>query len=272
MIQELVRLGPISISPFGAFMVLAFLTAYFQLRWGLKEQGIGDEEDASAILLAAGLGGIGGAKLYYAMLYGDWRLIFDRAGFVWYGGFFLGLVAVIWVIRRRDLPFWSATDAVTPALAIGYGVGRIGCFLVGDDFGMPTDKPWGVIFPNGLPGPTSAGLMRREYGAEIPWEIPDDQLVAVHPTQLYETIAALAIWFLGVRLLKRQVRPGTTTLVVIGLLAIERFLVEFLRAKDDRFVSDFTLAQAISLAVLASVIVIGLARKHYGSENSVKNS
>ena len=72
-----------------------------QLRWGLKHLQAGDAEDASAILLAAVLGGILGAKLYYAALYRDWRLVFDRAGLVWYGGFILGALAVLWVARRR---------------------------------------------------------------------------------------------------------------------------------------------------------------------------
>jgi phosphatidylglycerol:prolipoprotein diacylglycerol transferase len=260
MIQELFSIGPISISPFGAMMVAAFLAAFVQLRWGMKYQGIGNEEDASSILLAGGIGGILGAKLYYAILYGDWRLLLDRAGFVWYGGFLLGFIAVVWVIKRRHLPVWQTTDAITPALALGYGVGRIGCFLVGDDFGMPTDKPWGVAFPYGLPGPTTAGLMRNEYGAEVPWEIPDNQLIPVHPTQLYETLAALIICLIGVWLLKRTNRAGTTTLVVIGLLAIERFSIEFLRAKDDRFIGDFTMAQIISVVVLILVIAVSVQR------------
>ena len=73
MIEELFRLGPIAVSPFGLMMVLAFLSAYFQLRWGFKKSDLGSEDDASAILLAGGIGGILGAKIYYAILYGDWR-------------------------------------------------------------------------------------------------------------------------------------------------------------------------------------------------------
>jgi len=260
MIQELFSIGPISISPFGAMMVLAFLAAYFQLRWGFRQSGIGGEEDASAVLLAAGIFGILGAKVYYAILYGDWRLLLDRAGFVWYGGFFAGFLAVLWVVRRRDLPTWRALDAIATSLALGYGIGRIGCFLVGDDFGMPTDKPWGVAFPYGLPGPTTAGLMRGEYGAAVPWDIPSDQLIRVHPTQLYETLAALLIWFVGRKLIKSAPRAGVTTLVVVALLAIERFLVEFLRAKDDRFLGGFTMAQGLSLGVLAVVLLIAFLR------------
>jgi len=260
MINELFHIGPLSISPFGVMLVAAFVAAWAQLQWGLRHYGVGDGEDASALVLAAGIGGILGAKIYYAILYRDWSLLLERFGLVWYGGFLLGALAVIWVGRRRQLPAWPVLDSATPGLALGYGLGRVGCFLVGDDFGMPTNLPWGVIFPRGLPGPTTAGLMRQEYGAEIPWEIPDNELVAVHPTQLYETLAGLVIWAVGVRLIRRGAPPGVTTLTVLSLLALERFLVEFLRAKDDRFLGIFTVAQLISLAVLALTMALLLMR------------
>jgi phosphatidylglycerol:prolipoprotein diacylglycerol transferase len=255
MIQELFRVGPISVSPFGVLLVLAFAAGYLQLSWGLKRQKIGDEEDASSIVFAAGVGGIVGAKIYFAILYGDWRLLFERSGLVWYGGFLLGTAAVVWTVRRRRLPPWQTVDAATPGLALGYAVGRIGCFLVGDDYGAPTDLPWGVAFPNGLP-PTTAYYLRSEFGVDLPASIPDDRLLAVHPTQLYETLAALVIWAIGFRLLARRAPTGRTTLVVLGLLAAERFCVEILRAKDDRFLGPLTLAQAISVLILITVAVL----------------
>ena len=256
MINELFRIGSFSISPFGVMMVLAFVAGYFQLRWGLRRLDAGDDEDASAIVLAAGIGGIVGAKIYYAILYRDWSLLFERFGLVWYGGFLLGMLAVIWVAYRRRLPPWGVVDAAAPALALGYGIGRIGCFLVGDDFGMPTQLPWGVAFPKGLPGPTTAGMMRDLYGADIPPEIADTALVAVHPTQLYEFGAGVLICWVGSRLIRKGVRPGTTTLVVVSLMSVERFLVEFIRAKDDRFLGGFTVAQLISLMALALCLAL----------------
>ncbi len=265
MIQELFRLGPIVISPFGVMLVLAFAAGYWRLSWGLGRLGAGDAEDASAIVFAAGFGGIVGAKLYYALLYGDWRLLFERSGLVWYGGFVLGTAAVLWTMRRRRLAPWPTLDAAAPGLALGYGVGRIGCFLVGDDYGRPTDLPWGVEFANGLP-PTTAYYLRREFGIDLPASVPDDRLLAVHPTQVYETLAALAIFAIGTALVARRAPTGRPALAVFGLLAIERFLVEFLRAKDDRFLGPLTLAQAISLLILA--LVAGLAWRHRPSRAS----
>lgn len=260
MIQELFRIGSFSISPFGVMLVLAFLSSYIQLRWGMKRLGIGDEEDASALIFAAGVGGIVGAKVYYAILTQDWRVLFDRSGLVWYGGFILGAIAVIWMIRHRRLPAWPLADATAPALALGYAVGRVGCFLVGDDYGRPTDLPWGVAFPVGIP-PTTAGSLRDAFGVDIPASISDDTLLKVHPTQLYETGMSLIIWGIGVWLLKRDKPSGTVALTVLALLAVERFLVELVRAKDDRFFAGFTLAQVISICIFLLVLGIGWMRR-----------
>lgn len=259
MIQELFRIGSFSISPFGVMLVFAFLGSYFQLRWGLRKHRIGDEEDASAMVFAAGVGGIVGAKVYYAILNTDWRLLFDRSGLVWYGGFILGALAVLFTLKRRKLPGWETADAAAPALALGYAIGRIGCFLVGDDYGRPTDAPWGIAFPNGLPS-TTAGELREVFGVDIPASVADSELLRVHPTQLYETAAGLLIWALGLWLFRRGVRPGTVALVSLSLLAVERFLVEIVRVKDDRFLGPFTVAQAISLGVLLIVLVLGWMR------------
>lgn len=255
MIQELFRIGTFAISPFGVTLVLAFVAAYFQLRWAMARLEAGDQEDASALVFWGGLGGIGGAKIYYAILNGDWRLLFERWGLVWYGGFILGVTAVYLTIRIRRLPLWPVLDASALGLALGYAVGRLGCFLVGDDYGVPTDLPWGVKFPVGLP-PTTAGELRRNFDLVIPDGIADDTLLAVHPTQIYETLAALAIWGFGLWLLKRSRVRGTMALQVFALLATERFLVEFLRAKDDRFFDPLTLAQAISLTVLVASLAL----------------
>jgi len=255
MIQELFHIGSFSISPFGVTMVLAFLAAYRQLSWGLKHTAAGDSDDASALLFAGGFGGIAGAKIYYAVLYGDWHLLFDRSGLVWYGGFVLGGLAVLWTMHHRKLRGWPTADAAAPALALGYAVGRIGCFLVGDDYGLPTHLPWGVAFPVGLP-PTTAGNLRQVFGLSIPLDVPPDRLMRVHPTQLYETLLGLAIWGFGLWLLRRRPKTGVVALSVLALLAVERFGIEFLRAKDDRFFGELTLAQVISLAVL---VLVGVA-------------
>lgn len=260
MYPELLRIGDFPISSFGLLLVFAFLASYFQLRWGLKTLGAGDEDDAAALVFAAGFFGIIGAKVYYAVLYADWRLLFDRSGLVWYGGFLLAVAALLWTVHRRKLPWWPTIDAMSLGLALGYAVGRVGCFLVGDDYGVPTDKPWGMVFPEGAAPPSTAGNLRHQFGVEVDPAIPDQELVAVHPTQLYETFGALVIWAIGVRLLKKRMPPGVVGMIVLALMAVERLLVEIFRAKDDRLLGVLTVAQAISLLVLAVALVL-LARR-----------
>lgn len=269
MIPELFRIGSFSVSPFGVMLVLAFLAAYWQLRRGLGRLRVGTEDDASAIVLAGGIGGILGAKAYYALLYQDWRLLLSRSGLVWYGGFLLATAGILWVMRRRKLPAWPVLDAGSVALALGYAVGRVGCFLVGDDYGRPTDLPWAVAFPQGLP-PTTAENLRYAFGIDIPAAVAPSTLLEVHPTQLYETLLALAIWAVGTRLLGRY-RPGTVALWILGLLACERFVVEFFRAKDDRFLGVFTVAQGISVAVVLVLLALGWFRRGQASEQAAKN-
>lgn len=263
MIAELFRIGPLSVSPFGVMLVVALFVGNMQLRWGLRRVGASPAraaDDAAAILLASALGGIVGGKVYYALLYGDWRLLYSRAGLVWYGGFLVGAAAVLFVMRRRRMAAWPTADAAAPALALGYGIGRIGCLLVGDDYGSPTDLPWGMTFPDG-PIPTTAGAMQQEFGIDFPADVAADAQIAVHPTQIYETVTALLIFWLGRRLLARGTAPGGVVLPVLGLLSVERFLVEFLRAKDDRFLGAFTVAQLIAAALVLLVALLWLHRR-----------
>jgi phosphatidylglycerol:prolipoprotein diacylglycerol transferase len=258
MIQELFHIGRFAISPFGVMLVCAFVGSYLQLRWGMRRLGIGTDDDASSLVFAAGVGGIVGAKVYYALLVRDWHVLFDRSGLVWYGGFILGAAALLWTARRRRLPGWPMLDVSAPALALGYAIGRIGCFLVGDDYGVPTSLPWGVAFRVGLP-PTTAGELRQTFHLNIPSSVSDEAMLKVHPTQLYETGLCLLIWLIGVRLLRRGQR--NVGLILIGLLAIERFGIEILRAKDDRFIGPFTIAQAISVLVVVVVAVLMARRR-----------
>ena len=255
MIEELFHIGSFSITPFGVMLVLSLFSAYWQLWRTMRHYGIGDEEDASALVFTVGLSGILGAKIYYAILNGDWHALYSRAGIVWYGAFIGGFFALLWTIRRRRLPFARTFDATAPGLALGYAVGRVGCFLVGDDYGVPTALPWAVKFKVGLP-PTTADQLAYSFGVETPPELVDAEgWVAVHPTQLYETAAALVIWGVTLALLRRgRVAPGNLFLTAVALLAVERFGVEFLRAKDDRFFGDFTLAQGISVVILIAAV------------------
>ena len=152
-------------------------------------------------------------------------------------------------------------DASALALAIGYAIGRMGCFLVGDDYGRPSDLPWAVAFPKGAPPSTAANL--REFGVDIPANVPPDTVYAVHPTQLYEVGMSLIIFFILKRMQPRLATPGMLFMVWVALAGVERFIVEIFRAKDDRFLGVLTVAQLISVLLMAAGVagVMYLARR-----------
>lgn len=245
--------GELTITSFGLMMALAFLCGYVVLRAEFGRLGADPDVGADA-LLGALVGGIVGAKIYYVLLYWDRTaldplgMLFSRGGLVWYGGFLGGCLGVVWVLRRRRISIALGADAAAPALALAYAVGRVGCFLVGDDYGRPTDSFVGVAFPRGQPPSTAANL--RRFGAEMDPAIPDTQVLAVHPTQLYETGLSLIFFFLLWRLRKRPHKQGWLFGLWLVLAGAERFVVEGFRAKDDRFLGPFTVAQAISVAIV----------------------
>ena len=140
MYPTLIKIGSFEITTFGLMMFLAFIVGGWVLTRQFRRYGLTDEL-ASSMVMAAAIGGIVGAKIYYAILFRDWHLLFDRAGLVWYGGLIGGFLACGWLHPGDgSVDFLTAADAAAPALAIGYALGRIGCFLVGDDYGRPTDS------------------------------------------------------------------------------------------------------------------------------------
>lgn len=251
--------GSLTIPTFGLSVACAMLVAYFVLRADLARRGIADAQSGEAETLVASpcLAGFIGAKLYHllespAEFFADpWHLLLSPYGFAWFGGLLAGFATfafVAWRLVQRNaaegksISFLTILDAGSPAAAIGYGIGRIGCFLSGDgDYGIPTALPWGMSFPNGLV-PTTA---------------------RVHPTPIYELIVACAIaWFLG----RMGAHSGTTQAGAPGkvfamyliLTGVARFLVEFIRINPRSF---FGLSNAQAAGALSALLGIALYAK-----------
>ena len=175
MFPTLVKFGSFEITTFGLMMFLAFIVGGWVLTRQFRRYGLTDDLASSMVMFAA-VGGIVGAKIYYAILFRDWHLLFDRAGLVWYGGLIGGFLGCWFLLWRKRVDFLTAADATVPSLAIGYALGRIGCFLVGDDYGAPTNGWWGIAFPKGSP-PTTAYALRDFFTAPQPnpsWEETDN--------------------------------------------------------------------------------------------------
>jgi phosphatidylglycerol:prolipoprotein diacylglycerol transferase len=247
MYPTLIKLGNFEITTFGLMMFLAFVAAGWVLSRQFRRYGL-SEDSASSMVMAAAIGGIIGAKIYYAILFRDWHLLFTRAGLVWYGGLIGGAVACTLYLRVQKIDFLTVADGAAPALAIGYCLGRIGCFLVGDDYGRPTNSWVGIAFAKGSPPTTAEEL--RNFGVTVDPSLPPDTILKVHPTQLYESAAALVMFFILMRAARSPHPKGRLFGLFLILMGVERFLVEIVRAKDDRFLGPFTIAQLISVLLI----------------------
>ena len=240
---------PHELTGYGLMMMVAFLMAGWLVTLELRRRRL--SEDYSADMVAAAvIGGIVGAKLWYVALTRDPGSLFARGGFVWYGGFLGGTAAVMLNGWRLRVPLRWTMQLVAPALAAGYALGRVGCFLVNDDYGRPSTLPWAVKFPQGLP-PSTAGNMQALFGITVPPGTDPSTVLAVHPTQLYETALMLGAFFVLWAWRTRPRPVGWLFGVYLVLAGVERFLVEIFSAKDDRLLGPFTLAQLTSVILVA---------------------
>jgi phosphatidylglycerol:prolipoprotein diacylglycerol transferase len=233
MYPTLFRIGTFEVTSFGVLVAIGALVGIWIFGRELKRSGLPEEATNAAV--AGVIGGLLGAKLLWTAEHAAEEpilsLLLSRGGMSWFGGFVGGIVAGLLVMRRQRLPIVTTLAAATPGLAFGHAIGRIGCFLVGDDYGRPSDLPWAVAFPQGLP-PT---------------------YVPVHPTQLYEMLALLVVG----TLLIRWRREGVSDQAVLGryllLAGAVRFAIEFVRV-NVRVLGPFTLAHLVS----AGLAIVGL--------------
>lgn len=233
-----IHIGRISIGTFGLLLWLAAVCGCWVLHRNFQRWRI--NADAISIVAVSTVAGILGAKLWHVfetpheLFAHPADLLFDRAGFAWYGGLIVGILALLWQARVYKLGSLQMLDLAAPAASVGYGVGRLGCLISGDgDYGKPTSLPWGMSFPHGL--------------------VPTYQ--RVHPTPVYELFGALFIaWILWRRGGPERPRPlGQITGEYLILSGIARFAVEFIRI-NPRILWGMTNAQFGSLGS----IVFGL--------------
>ncbi|HEA46887.1 MAG TPA: prolipoprotein diacylglyceryl transferase [bacterium] len=241
MYPVLFKIGHIAIHSYGVLIATAFLVGLWIANNEAKRKGI-DSKLVSDFAIYAIIFGMLGARLGYVFFF-DFAYFISRplqilaiwqGGLVLYGGIVGGLLAGIWFIKRRRLNFWKFADTFAPALILGQAIGRIGCFLSGDGYGLPTGLPWGVRFPEG-------SLASLRFGQ-----------VAVHPTQIYESLLNLVIFAFLWRMRKRKTFDGFLFLLYLILYSTIRFFIEFLRA-DSLYIAGGPVrsAQLISVAIIA---------------------
>jgi phosphatidylglycerol---prolipoprotein diacylglyceryl transferase len=227
--QPEIHIGPLDLQTFGICFALAFIAAGAVAARRLREWGK-PPDWAWEMVLAALIGGVIGARLYYVAENPDRASdLFSGTGLVWYGGAIGGAIAVVLWAWRRDMLNLGLLDLAAVPLALGYAIGRIGCQVSGDgDYGIEWDGPWAMAYPDGT--------------------VPTDE--TVHPTPIYETLAmglvALSLWRL-----RDRFRSGILFALYLVFAGLERFLVEFIR-RNEEVLAGLTEAQLLSIAMVAA--------------------
>lgn len=237
-----IHLGHFSIPTFGLMLWLAAVAGAWVMDRSFRREHL--NADAVGMVAVALVAGLIGAKLWHVLdtpsefQMEGWSVLWDRAGFAWYGGLTFGILALVVQGWRAKLGWLRTLDLASPAAAVGYAVGRIGCLLSGDgDYGIATKLhwPWGMAFPNGI--------------------VPTPPGVRVLPTPLYEFAAGLLIgWWLW----RRAGKPYAVGLIVgqyLFLSGLARFLVEFVR-RNPKVLWGMSNAQVASLGSMIAGLVL----------------
>jgi phosphatidylglycerol:prolipoprotein diacylglycerol transferase len=241
--QPEIHLGPLDLQTFGICFALGFLVSGAVI--GRRMHELGKPPDwAYELVFAALVGGLVGSRVDYLIqnwddVSGDLLAnVFSGSGLVWFGGVVGGAIGVVLWARWRGWLGLEMLDTCAVPLAIGYAVGRVGCQLSGDgDYGTASDLPWAMAYPEGTVATTEE----------------------VHPTPVYETVTmgliAVVLWRL-----RDRFAPGLLFGLYLILAGAERFLVEFIR-RNDSVVAGLTLAQLVSVAMVAGGAALVLSRR-----------
>lgn len=228
----LFEIGPIRIATYGVMLAIGFLCGLWVLRRELGHREL-SRELADRIVFAAMIGGVIGGKVFHLMEYPQtfWAdpfgSVFSGYGLAWYGGFLGGSAAVLWTLKRHKALGWATIDAIAPALVVGYFFGRGGCELSGDGcYGVVTDLPWGKAYPEGA--------------------VPT--LEHVHPTPVYEMLQMACIYGI-LWSLRDRLKPGMIFGLYLILMAIARFVVEFVR-RTPEVMLGLTVHQWVSMGLV----------------------
>jgi phosphatidylglycerol---prolipoprotein diacylglyceryl transferase len=241
MYPEILHIGPITIYSYGLMLGITFIVASYLFTLELKRVGL-NPNIATEVTLFALVFGIIGAKLFH--VFENWTefvdnpvMVFSPAGLTFYGGFLLAVFAIYLYLRKKKISFLKIADLNAPGLALGYGIARIGCHLSGDgDYGIVSSLPWAYSYAKGT--------------------VPTPPGITVHPTPIYELIAAVIIFIVLWSLRKKNQPVGKLFMIYLILISVARFLVEIIRLNPD-LIWGLSEAQVISI-VLCVVGLIGM--------------
>ncbi len=252
----LLRIGPLPIYSYGVMLMLAFLAGIALARRRARAYGLPEKFvlDLSMVIL---ISSIAGARLMYVVLHTHEfednlleivNVLHGIAGLSVYGGLLAAILAAVLYTRAKGHNFWVVADTITPSVALGIFMTRLGCFLNGCCFGLPGEAPWCMTFSR-----------ETIAGATLP-------SARIHPTQLYMSLYGLIILVVLVLVAKRLARPGHLFTLFLLLYGISRFGVDFLRHYDPGNVlghvagARVTIHQALSLGLVVASLLLLLLR------------
>ena len=243
----LIKIGWFNIYAFGFMLAVSFLIGIYMATRRAKTFGVDPQYilDLSVYIILAGV--IGSRLLYVVFHLDEYQSMVDvfalwQGGATLYGGFLLSILVIYMFTKKRKLDYLLVADIVSPALALGIMVTRVGCFLSGCCYGKPTELAWGVVFPPD----SAAGAYAKQMAATLSVDA-----VALHPTQLYASffgmVALLVLFLFRNKLTKR----GSTFGALLVLYGTFRFTLDFFRFYESnmRVLLDLSLNQWISLGL-----------------------
>jgi phosphatidylglycerol---prolipoprotein diacylglyceryl transferase len=239
-----------TITSFGVMLALAFLAGWIYTGKEARRTGWFSEDLVGDLLFWLMVGGVVGARLLYVIVH--WEqfrpdateiLNFRAGGMVSFGGF-LGAFFAGWIFtRKHKVDFVQLADLCLPGALLGQAVGRIGCFLVADDYGRPApDLPWAVRFPD-------------VEGSMLPHALRGQPL---HPTQLYLLLKAFLCFLVLRWLLRNRQFRGQVLAAAMIVYPLGRSIVEIWRydAVERGVYAGLSTAQWISIPLFIGGIAL----------------
>ncbi len=224
---------------FAGFLLGLYVAAKRAPRYGIQPQHIYD------LGLYLVIGALVGAKVLLILL-DPARFLANPGGFITAGGVFFGgllgaVGATIWFCRKRGIPVWNCGDLMAPSIALGHGIGRLGCFAAGCCYGTPAE---------GLPAVTFTDVYASSVTG-VPLNVP------LHPTQLYDAGLEFALFFFLLWLAPRRKFVGQLFVTWGILYAVSRFIIEFFRGDPRGFVLDGLLStsQFVGIWIFAAALI-----------------
>jgi phosphatidylglycerol---prolipoprotein diacylglyceryl transferase len=242
MYPKILDVGPLTIHTYGLLLALAFIAGIWLASRNAAKSGLNPDSiwNLGLIIIFSALVG---AKLLLFISDSSYymenpREIFSlatlRSSGVYYGGLLLALVASAWYMHRAKLPSWKVADITAPGIALGQSIGRLGCLSAGCCFGKPTSMPWGITFTD-------------TYSYE---NVGVPLNVALHPTQIYESLGTFLLSLFLMWRLGRKHFTGQIILEYLMLYAGLRFIIEFFRDDDRGFVLNGLLSTSQFIGIL----------------------